>query len=127
METFRFEVSWSDWNKLRNCWKKIESKIESDSDLNDCKNVLNEKLFNKNNKSPVISTSDISVNTMNKLMNEIDNETIINEMKDNTSHSQTTIDTTNIPSNVIDFIKKPVKCIYSYYIIYIYVKLYVNE
>ena len=100
MKSFSLEIPLQDWETVVNCWNKIEHEIKSDSKMGEYAKVLNDKLFNTKSTSTE-SPQDISIETMNKIMNEIDIET--NESKEKSSN-----DSYNVSSNVMKFIQTPV-------------------
>ena len=113
METFRYQTSVQEWEKLRNCWKKIEAQIESVEDLKECITLLNTKLFdvpnnintgstgNNTRKATVTSidssetaktvrttatfTANVDIDEISDSMNEIEIESEINNQADNDS------------------------------------------
>ena len=117
METFRFETSLDEWETLRNCWKIIEQQIKSDSNLSNlhnCSTLLTNKLFNNrgSNNNEIQLITDISIETMNNLMIEIENELIINENEtkmNNNDNTQNTLKMDEMSKDLIQFIETPVK------------------
>ena len=114
MKSFHFETSLEEWQLLRNCWKIIEKTVKSDSKLDNVINTLNRKLFNNNDNIIDSNNNDISIESMNDLLTEIDNEMKMNEINSNNDNDNDNEHDTALPLNelylskVIDMIKKPV-------------------
>ena len=136
MKTFHFETPFDEWKYLQNCWNTVKNHIRGDSNdgnndkkLNDCVNALNNRLFDRNgnnnnsnrndnknkNNNNNNNEEDISIETMNNLLLEIDNE-MKNDKVDNNhgDESSSQLDLSTLyPSKIVDFINLPVKCIFS--------------
>ena len=119
MSTFHFETSSQEWEVLRRSWTAIVQKIQesSDENIDKCVNLLNNKLFsinnsdNKNNDKNK-DQDNISIETMNNLLLEIDND-----IKKNDTVGQTPNQLKSLySSHIAQFIKTPVnifiKCTY---------------
>ena len=113
MSEFHFTTSVEEWTKIRNCWKKIENTIKTNQDLQECQLLLNDRLFDKQ------ETNDISIDTLNTLMTEIDNETKTNDdenekiKKQQKSNQETATKNEEIPSAVLELIDTPVQFFFS--------------
>ena len=136
--TFRLEISLDEWKYLEKCWKTIEKNVISSVDikndnkneLNQCINALNNKLFdnNRNNntttKDTTTTSKDISIETMNNLLLEIDydmknneneneNENNKNNNNHNNNNQESKLDQL-YHSKIVHFIESPVKIIYTH-------------
>ena len=111
MKSFHFETSLDKWERIKKCWNTIQSDIKSNHNdknkktdsnvLSTCVDTLNEELFDQNtgNNDNTQKNNDISIETMNDLLLEIDSETTSNK----------TVQLSSLyPSKIVEFIRLPV-------------------
>ena len=100
----------SSWKEVEQCIKSIlVTKPDSNPNLSKCllclnKNIFNNQVSTNNVKIDKDTAAAVSIDTFNDLLIEIENDV----KNDETNHTDPTSNTQNIPTNVKQFIQKPV-------------------
>ena len=120
---FQFQIPLTDWKQIKGWWKKIENKIQNDDSLKECVVCLNSKLFDidLNVKPTSNNVEDISIDTLNHLMTEIDTEVKQSQTETKSEQNQeNNDDIDNTPPRIMKFIQAPVMSLLIFFVFFVF-------